>query len=117
MENGTKKKLILAVLQGDDYIETVEDLHRNGFFSTVLSSSGGFLKKRSVTLMIGVEESGLETALGIIRRWAGKRQQMTYSNLSISSGAPNPPVSTVPVQVSAGGAVVFVLDMDDMMKF
>ena len=51
----TKKKLVLAVIQGDDYADTVDDLNRNGFFATILSSTGGFLKKRSMTLMIGVE--------------------------------------------------------------
>ncbi len=118
MENATKKKLILAVIQGDDYVETVEDLNRNGFFATILSSSGGFLKKRSVTLMIGVEEPRLEAALEIIKRWAGKRQQMTYSNLSISTGgAPNPPVAMMPVQMNVGGAVAFIVDLDDIKKF
>ncbi len=117
MENTTRKKLILAVIQGDDYVDTVEDLNRNGFFATILSSSGGFLKKRSVTLMIGVEEPQLDAALAVIKRWAGKRQQMTYSNLSISSGAPNPPVSMMPVQLNVGGAVAFIIDLDDIKKF
>ena len=59
----TKKKLILAVLQGDDYADTVDELNRGGFFATVLSSTGGFLKKKSMTLMIGVETSaGLPAA-------------------------------------------------------
>ena len=35
----TKKKLILAVLQGDDYADTVDELNRGGFFATVLSLS------------------------------------------------------------------------------
>ena len=48
MEN-TKKKLILAILQGDDYADTVYELNQNGFFATILSSTGGFLKKKSVT--------------------------------------------------------------------
>ena len=48
MENTGKKKMILAVLQGDDYELTVKALNKDGFFATVLSSTGGFLKKRSV---------------------------------------------------------------------
>ena len=31
MEN-TKQKLILAILQGDDYADTVDELNQNGFF-------------------------------------------------------------------------------------
>ena len=36
-----KSKLILAVLQGDDYDNTVSELNKAGFFVTMLSSTGG----------------------------------------------------------------------------
>ena len=111
-----KQKMLLAVVQGDDYPETVDDLNRNGFFATVLSSTGGFLKKRSVTLMIGVEEHRVSAALDV-RQCAGRRQQMTYSNLSISSGGPNPSIPMMPVQMNVGGVVVFIMDLDDIQKF
>ena len=113
----TKKKLILAVLQGDDYADTVDELNRGGFFATVLSSTGGFLKKKSMTLMIGVEEARLQGALDILKQCAGRRQQMTYSDLSMSAGGPNPAIAVMPVQMSVGGVVVFVADLDDIKKF
>ena len=65
MENESKNKLILAVLQGEDYDDTVYELNRNGFFATLLSSTGGFLKKRSVTLMIGVSADKADQVLAI----------------------------------------------------
>lgn len=37
-------KLVLAILQGEDYEDTVYELNQNGFFVTMLSSTGGFLK-------------------------------------------------------------------------
>ena len=49
MEQQDVDKLILTVLQGDDYDEVVDTLNQNGFFVTTLYSTGGFLKKRSVT--------------------------------------------------------------------
>lgn len=113
----TKKKLVLAVIQGDDYADTVDDLNRNGFFATILSSTGGFLKKRSMTLMIGVEETQLQAVLDILKQCAGRRQQMTYSNLSMSAGGPTPSIPMMPVQVSVGGVAVFILDLDDIQKY
>ena len=53
MGEKTNYKLILAVLQGDDYHEVVSQLNQNGYYATLLHSSGGFLKKRSMTIMIG----------------------------------------------------------------
>lgn len=112
-----RQKMLLAVIQGDDYPDTVDDLNRNGFFATVLSSTGGFLKKRNVTLMIGVEAHQVQAVLDILKQCAGRRQQMTYSNLSISAGSPNPSVPMMPVQINAGGVVVFVMDLDEIQKF
>ena len=113
----SKKKLILAVLQGDDYADTVDELNRSGFFATVLSSTGGFLKKRSVTLMIGVEERQVQAVLDILKQCAGRRQQMTYSDLSMSAGGPSPSLPMMPVQMNVGGVVVFVMDLDDLKKY
>ena len=113
----TKKKLILAVIQGDDYADTVDDLNRSGFFATVLSSTGGFLKKRSMTLMIGVESHQVQGVLDILKQCAGRRQQMTYSNLSMSAGGPNPSIPMMPVQMSVGGVVVFIMDLEDIQKY
>ena len=111
------KKMIIAILQGDDYADTVEELNRAGFFATVLSSSGGFLKKRSVTLMIGVNADQLDSAISILRQCAGKRDQMAFSDLSMSTGGASPAIPMVPVQMNVGGAVVFILDLNDIQKF
>lgn len=118
MEQGkSKQKMLLAVIQGDDYTETVDDLNRGGFFATILSSTGGFLKKRSVTLMIGVEEHRVPAALEILKRCAGRREQMSYANFSMSTGGSAPSIPVMPVQMSVGGVVVFVLDLDDIKKY
>jgi len=112
-----KKKLILAVLQGDDYADTVDELNRSGFFATVLSSTGGFLKKKSVTLMVGVEGEKLQQVLDVLKRCAGRRQQMTYSDLSMSASGPNPSIAMMPVPVNVGGVAVFIMDLEDIQKF
>ena len=53
-----KSKLVLAVLQGSDSDNTIRNLNERGFMVTVLSSTGGFLKKKSTTVMIGVRRIG-----------------------------------------------------------
>ncbi len=116
MEN-TKKKLILAIIQGDDYADTVDELNQKGFFATILSSTGGFLKKKSVTVMIGVEEEKVQTVLDILKQCAGRRQQLTYSDVSMSTGVHGPQIPMVPVPVNVGGVVVFIMDLNDLQKF
>ena len=45
-------KMILAIIQDDSYQDVISELNESGFYATILHSSGGFLKKQSVTIMI-----------------------------------------------------------------
>lgn len=109
----SKGKLILAVLQGEDYENCVRALNRAGFFATLLSSTGGFLKKRSTTLMIGVEEEKLQIVLDILRQNTRKRVETAYQNLSVTPDG-MPPVA---MAKTVGGAAVFVLNLEQVEKF
>ena len=104
------KKMIIAILQGEDYPDVVKDLNKNGFYVTLLNSTGGFLKKHSVTLMIGVEEERLFEATEIIKKHCSTRMENTIITGEVGT-------FVAPVQVRKGGAVVFVLDIADTMKF
>ena len=77
------QKMIIAILQGEDYPDVVKDLNKHGFYVTLLNSTGGFLKKHSVTLMIGVEEEKLETATEIIKKHCSARRRL-YRSRAVS---------------------------------
>ena len=49
-------KLILAIIQSADEADTVQELNAKGFFVTKLSTTGGFLKAKNTTLLIGTED-------------------------------------------------------------
>ena len=85
VDTSKDNKLILAILQEEDYDQTVEMLNEKHFFVTKLSSSGGFLKKKNVTIMIGVEEERLPEVSAILEKYAGRRRITMYT--MASSGA------------------------------
>ena len=68
-------KMILAIIQDDSYQDVISELNESGFYATILHSSGGFLKKQSVTIMIGLNHEDLEKALKILKSH-GKRTVM-----------------------------------------
>lgn len=110
-------KLILAVVQEDDYDTTVSELNQNGFFVTMLSSTGGFWKKKNITIMLGVEEARLEDALSILKQCAGKRKQTIYSNVTMPTGSKYAvAMPSVPVNVELGGVTVFIMDLERLEK-
>lgn len=108
----TCEKMILAILSGSDASEVVHALNDHGFYATLLSSTGGFLQKKSVTLMIGLAAERLNDALGILKDHAGERMETTFLSSSGMAGLP-----PMPVKVQTGGIVVFVLNVESCAKY
>ena len=59
-------KLIIAIVHDDDASRVMEELNNQGFRVTRMCSSGGFLKAGNTTLLIGVDEEGIDKVLSII---------------------------------------------------
>lgn len=89
-------KLIQAVVHQDDAKSVIDALVKNEFHTTYSFSTGGFLGLSSVTVMSGVEEERLDTALKVIK-----------DNVKPRKGLPRDG-STQPVDVSGA---VFVIDV------
>ena len=60
-------KLIIAIIRDIDKDPVSNSLIEAGFRVTQVSSTGGFLRRGSSTLMIGVDDDKVDEALGIVR--------------------------------------------------
>lgn len=118
MKNQKCDKMIIAILQNDDYHEVIADLNDHGYYVTVLQSSGGFLKKPNATIMMALDSEYLEEALGLLKRY-GQRTEMEYAPATPAMGVGlHPmPVNSVPIPVHCGGVVYFVLDVGQYGRF
>mgnify|MGYP005757467439 FL=1 len=111
-------KMIMAILHKDDEVDTIEELNRNKFFVTKLSTTGGFLKNKNTTIMIVTEDKDVDRALEIIKENSGERKTLTYTNPGLISGKGSiHTVTSVPVNVQIGGSTVFVLNVEQFEKF
>lgn len=108
-------KLIVAIVQDEDATRLVSRLMDEGFGVTKLATTGGFLRAGNTTLMIGVEDEKLQDALQVIERVCKSRKQMITSPAPMSTGSGG--YSTFPLEVKVGGATVFVLTVDQFVKF
>lgn len=61
-------KLILAVLREKAEDSATRALTSAGFRVTAIASTGGFLKQGMTTLIAGVEDDQVETALAVFRQ-------------------------------------------------
>ena len=105
-------KLIIAIVNSEDASAVLSELTGQGFSVTKLVSSGGFLRAGNVTMMIGVEEEQVQKALSVIEEFSGQRKQQVPVNSTYIGDS----MITVPVEVTVGGATVFVLDVEQFYK-
>ncbi|MGE5529394.1 MAG: cyclic-di-AMP receptor [Patescibacteria group bacterium] len=107
-------KLIVAVVQDQDVGKLLARLAEEGIGATKLASTGGFLRQGNTTLLVGVEQGQVERVVGVIKETCHSRKQlvtpMAAVGRSINSYLPNP------IEVSVGGATVFVLDVEGFTK-
>lgn len=60
-------KLIIAVLRDEDNEPVSQALIEAGFGVTRIASTGGFLRRGSSTMMVGLDEEKVDQAIEIIR--------------------------------------------------
>lgn len=60
-------KLIIAILKDDDVENAVQALTSESFRVTRVASTGGFFRKGSSTLLIGVEDDHVDAAVALLR--------------------------------------------------
>jgi uncharacterized protein YaaQ len=107
MDTSSIKLLMLAVIQEQDLDTATHALNKLGLHVTFFSSAGGFLGRRNVTLLIGLQEGKAESALKSLEESC--RQRIEYLTLPLE-GSPLPMPAPVPVTV--GGATVFGLPVE-----
>jgi uncharacterized protein YaaQ len=106
-------KLIVCIVQDQDSGNLIEDLTEKDFRITKLSSTGGFLRAGNTTLLIGVEDEEVESALDIIKE-NSKTREITTSLLTVTM--PGDTYIPYPLEVKVGGATVFILDVEKYIK-
>lgn len=108
-------KLIVAIVQDQD-----QDLLGRAFLearvpATKLSSTGSFLRSGNTTFLIGVDDERVEEVLNIIEANGKRREQIVSQpatfdiNFEMSQ--------SFPMEVEVGGAIVFVLPIEQSYRF
>ena len=106
-------KLIFAIVSKDDKTAVSRHLVEAGFSVTKLSSQGGFLQAGNITFLIGTEDDKVDTCIRIIKEQSQTRKEvvagdMMYGGIGVWD--------TVPLEVTVGGATIFVVDVERFEK-
>ena len=101
-------KLITAIVNKEDSKNVCTELLKSKFYGTRLATTGGVLLAGNMTLLICTDDERVEACIGIISKCCKQRTEIVPGTASLGVGLE----STMPIQVTVGGATVFVTNVE-----
>jgi uncharacterized protein YaaQ len=108
-------KLVVCIVHNRDKGKITDELVKAGFKFTVIGSTGGFLREGNTTFLIGLESGDLETVKTIVSTNCKAREQIV-NVMPFETAGPGAFIPS-PVKVPVGGAVMFVLPVEQFHRF
>ncbi len=106
-------KLVIGIVNSDDSSALISAITKASFRATKLSTSGGFLKTGNVTVLIGVEDEKLDELVSIFKEHCSRRTELLPTATPfLGEGF----ITSTPIEITVGGATLFVIDVDKFIK-
>lgn len=105
-------KLVLAIVSDDDTNAVIKALYKEKFQTTKLATTGGFLSKGNSTLITGCDDNDVDKVIEIIGQQSKKRTEIVPTAAPFDASE----LMSAPIEVTVGGATVFVLNVDQFYK-
>jgi uncharacterized protein YaaQ len=111
--NEAPQKLVIVITDDGEADTLIDKLVERGYPATKVSSTGGFLRKGSATILSGVDADDVDLVLGIIRAQTKARTEYVPAQ---ATPFPDQALPREPIPVRVGGAIVFVLPVERFLK-
>ena len=105
-------KMIIAIVQDEDSKRVISKLMDAGYRVTKLSTTGGFLMAGNMTLLICTDDERVDDCIGIISKCCKQRTEIVPGTATLGLGIE----STMPMEVTVGGATVMVTNVERFEK-
>ena len=105
-------KLIMAIINKEDAAEVSSALTKARYSVTKLATQGGFLMSGNTTILCGVEDEKVDNVIEIIKEHSSQRKEIVPSTSTYGIGV----TTSFPLEVTVGGATIFVLNVDRFEK-
>ena len=98
--------LVVAMVHGDDATRAIEALTSANIRVTRIDTVGGFLRKGSATLLMGVEGEQATQVVTLLRQTCSQRTEVVVPTVMADfTGL----VPIAPLELQVGGATIFIL--------
>ncbi len=111
-------KLAIIIANRDVERTLTNALLAEKFFLTRIGSRGGFLRKKNITLLLGLAEERVEKLLSIVTTVGSEKNSLvsadTEAPLATEAGLPELPLGAAALRT--GGATVFILAVEKTLR-
>ncbi|MFH0830471.1 MAG: cyclic-di-AMP receptor [Parcubacteria group bacterium] len=112
-------QLAIVIVNHDRERALSKKLVEQKFVFTRLGSTGGFLRKRSATLLIGLQDPARLTLLKNLIKGSSEQREALVSaddaTLGSETGSLEVPLGAA--QVITGGATLFVVNLEELTRY
>ena len=105
-------KLVIAIVSSDDANNVQKALIKEHYQATKLATTGGFLMKGNTTFLIGADDEKVPAIIKVIGNQSKQRKKIIPNSVINEFGM----LATSPVEVTVGGATIFVLNVEQFVK-
>jgi uncharacterized protein YaaQ len=113
VQNGPLK-LVIIIASDSDADRLMKVLVERGYPATKISSTGGFLRRGSATILSGVDDGEVGDVLALVRAECHARTE--YVPVQTLPFFGEGAALSEPVEVRVGGAIVFVVGVERFEK-
>lgn len=107
-------KLVVSIVHNRDRNRLSDELVKAGFKFTVIGSTGGFLREGNATLLTGIQDSEIDLFKQIVKdNCCAREQVVNVAPYETTTAA----YMSSPVKVQVGGAVLFIMEVSDFVRF
>ncbi len=105
-------KMITAIINKEDTGSVCRALTEAGFSFTKLATTGGFLMSGNTTLLIGTDDDKVDAVIETMRGKCCRRTEIVPATASYGMAMAN----SYPLEVTVGGSILFVTDVERFEK-
>lgn len=110
-------KLLIIITQKEDSKKLEQALISQKFQLTRLDSFGGFLQKKNATYLLGVENDKVEDVLSLVKKSCKSKEEIVSAPVSQALGLGEIVPQAGTTKITVGGAIVFILSCEKVIKF
>lgn len=107
-------KMIIAIVQDKDSNALSNAFIEADVRATKLATTGGFLRSGNTTFMIGIADERVAEVLALIKKTSSKRDEYIAPPVNVEGALET---TGAPLEVEVGGATIFVLPVEQFLKF